>query len=63
MKELKAFVHTRRLDRGGVRLLGDLGEAVRTAYEGDGIVLVTPPECAIKIRTGEGGPAHLAATD
>jgi nitrogen regulatory protein P-II 1 len=43
------------------RLLEILVAAARTGDPGDGIVFVTPVERAIKIRTGETGPAALAA--
>ena len=41
------------------RLLAVLAAAARTGDPGDGVVFVTPVEQALKIRTGETGPAAL----
>ncbi len=35
------------------RFIGALAKSARSGVTGDGIVLVTPVECATKIRTGE----------
>jgi len=42
------------------RLAGALAEAARTGSHGDGLLIVTPVESVIRIRTGERGHAALA---